>query len=272
VGRPVRLLGVVTDLTDRKRAEAERAARAQAEAALRLRDEFFSVAAHELKAPITSLRGFAELLLNQFERPEGPDPERVQRTLRTIDRQSVTLARLVGQLLDVARIGAGRLALECEPTDVAALVQRVVAAAQARTQIHTLHVDAPPGLDARIDPLRIEQVLTNLLDNAVKYSPAGGAIEVVLQQLDGATFELSVRDHGLGVEPEKRSRIFERFYQAHEDAFRSGMGLGLYLSRHIVELHGGQIRAEFPDDGGSRFIVRLPFAPSTAACISTAAD
>jgi signal transduction histidine kinase len=106
-------------------------------------------------------------------------------------------------------------------------------------------------------------VLTNLLDNAIKYSPDGGPVEVVLAQTSASTVELSVRDHGLGVPVEKRDRIFERFFQAHGSG-HSGMGLGLYVCRHIVELHGGQIRAEFPEDGGTRVSVVLPIARSSS--------
>jgi signal transduction histidine kinase len=104
-------------------------------------------------------------------------------------------------------------------------------------------------------------VLTNLLDNARKYSPEGGAVEVSLRSLDGGGAELAVRDFGLGIPHEKRGQIFERFYQAHGEGHRSGLGLGLFISRQIVSLHGGEIHAEFPDDGGTRFVVRLPPAP-----------
>ena len=119
-------------------------------------------------------------------------------------------------------------------------------------------VSAPEALEACLDSLRVEQVLCNLLENAVKYSPDGGRIEVTLSQHGPAAAELSVRDGGLGIPPEKRARIFERFYQAHGEGHRSGLGLGLFISRQIVELHGGEIWAEFPDDGGARFRVRLP--------------
>jgi signal transduction histidine kinase len=124
------------------------------------------------------------------------------------------------------------------------------------SQDHTLDLVAPATLECEIDPLRIEQVLSNLLDNAMKYSPDGGAIDVTLSRY-GDDIELSVRDRGLGIPEEKRAQIFERFYQAHDNGQR-GMGLGLYVSRHIVELHGGDMWAEFPADGGTRMIVRLP--------------
>jgi signal transduction histidine kinase len=123
---------------------------------------------------------------------------------------------------------------------------------------HTITLAAPPSLEAEVDPLRLEQVLTNLLENAIKYSPEGGPIEVAVSRSADEALEIAVRDHGLGIPPEKRARIFERFYQAHGDGHRSGLGLGLYISCEIVELHGGGITVEFPPDGGSRFIVRLP--------------
>jgi signal transduction histidine kinase len=110
---------------------------------------------------------------------------------------------------------------------------------------------------ACLDPLRIEQVLVNLVNNAIKYSPDGGAIDVGVTQ-HGEVAQVAVRDHGLGIPPEYREHIFDLFYQAHARSHRSGMGLGLYISRHIVDLHGGFITADFPADGGTRFVVTLP--------------
>jgi signal transduction histidine kinase len=120
---------------------------------------------------------------------------------------------------------------------------------------------------ALVDPLRIEQVLTNLLDNAIKYSPHGGSVEVEAAVRPSApdAVEVSVRDHGLGIPPSRRGQIFERFYQAEAaGTYAAGMGLGLYISRQIVDLHGGCIAAEFPDDGGTRFVVTLPVEPAVA--------
>jgi signal transduction histidine kinase len=156
------------------------------------------------------------------------------------------------------------LALECEPTDLVALVRRAVAAAQARTQRHALQVAAPTSLAAQLDPLRIEQVLANLLDNAIKYSPAGGRIDVRVGLADRSIVRVTVRDRGLGIPPESRARIFEHSYQAHAQSRPSGLGLGLYISRQIIELHGGRITAQFPTDGGTRLVVELPLHPASA--------
>jgi signal transduction histidine kinase len=105
----------------------------------------------------------------------------------------------------------------------------------------------------------LEQVVTNLIDNAVKYSPDGGSVDVEVTITDAETFSLTVRDHGIGVPPEHRPYIFDRFYRAHANQYYGGMGLGLYITSQIVHLHGGRIEAEFPADGGTRFVVRLPF-------------
>jgi signal transduction histidine kinase len=244
---------------------AERAARDMAEAALRLRDEFLSIASHELRTPITVLGAQAQLMLRRVQRHGELDPERVVNAMRTVESQADKLARLVGQLLDVSRIDAGKLQLDIRPTDLADLVCQVAAAAQSLTERHTINVAAPVSLECEIDPLRLEQVLTNLLDNALKYSPDGGRVDVVLSQPTPDSIELSVRDHGQGIAADRRAHIFERFYQAHDDLGRKGMGLGLYVSREIVDLHGGQIQADFPEDGGTLFIVRLPYASPTVA-------
>ncbi|HEU5317897.1 MAG TPA: HAMP domain-containing sensor histidine kinase, partial [Chloroflexota bacterium] len=238
-----------------------------------------SVAAHELKTPLASLMGHAQLALKRLER-EGPlDADRVAGALGTIADQSKRLSRLLSHLLDVTRLETGRLTLEREPADLAALVRRSVETVQALTRRHTITLRAAERLDVWGDALRLEQVLTNLLDNAVKFSPGGGAIDVVLLELPGGAdgpggagvaggepdagargpvAELSVRDHGLGVPAGQRDQLFERYFQAHADEHRSGMGLGLYVCREIVQLHGGEIISEFPPDGGTRFVVRLP--------------
>src|SRR5919201_1410239 len=197
-----------------------------------------------------------QLALRRFGGGGEPDPALAERALRSVEEHAIKLARLVEQLLDISRLEGGRLALDRRETDLAALVEACVAEAQARTDRHRLSQQGPPTLLANIDSLRLEQVLTNLLDNAMKYS-LGGDIDVTLAEPRDGGVELAVRDHGAGIPPDRRERIFERFYRAHEHDHSSGMGLGLYISRQIVELHGGELRAEFPPDGGSRFTITL---------------
>ncbi len=133
-----------------------------------------------------------------------------------------------------------------------------------------LRVDADGPVPVAVDPLRLEQVVTNVLDNAVKYSPAGGAVDVRVTVPRPGLARITVRDHGLGIPAADRGRVFERFHRVHAGnpgeagPVVGGIGLGLYIARQIVELHGGEIRAEFPADGGSRFVVRLPLPRETA--------
>jgi excisionase family DNA binding protein len=266
-----------TEIAERARAEqqlrlalaAEREARAATETALRIREEFLSIAAHELKTPITSLRASAQLAQRRLARETPVKPERVTSALTTVVSQAGKLTRLIDQLLDLSRLETGKLALERESTDLAGLAAQVLVGARARGVQHPLTLEAPPSLVISVDPLRLEQVLTNLLDNALKYSPDGGRVEMVLARREGRA-ELAVRDHGLGIPREHRERLFQRFFQAHAQGHRSGLGLGLYLSRQIAEQHGGTLRAEFPADGGSRFVLTLPLAatePATAGAL-----
>lgn len=236
---------------------AERTARADAEAAVSVREEFLAVAAHELKTPITSLRGFAELGVRAFEGSGTIDPTFARRTLETIDRQSARLSALVANLLEVARGTAQRDTIAARPISLVDLARAVIEGACVRSPGHRMTLDAPEEVEIVADPLRIEQVLTNLVDNAVKYSPPESAIEVSV----GAgleTAEVVVRDYGMGIPREHRHRIFDRFFQAHVGEQSSGMGLGLYISQEIVRRHGGTLRAELPDDGGTRMVMTLP--------------
>ena len=261
-------LAVLRDITERKRAEAERAqllreqmARLEAEQALRERDEFLAIASHELKTPLSTLSATAQLLRRRLDRQGALDPADLRTALSQVDRQARRVARLVSHLLDVSRINADKLVLERQPTDLCEIITEVVASCQATTTRHTITVRGPDRVEASVDAARFEEILTNLLDNAIKYSPEGGPIEVELATTTahGArAVRLSVRDRGLGIPVERRARLFERFYQAHTDSHVSGLGLGLYICRHLVELHGGQIQAEFPEEGGTRFVVTLP--------------
>ena len=229
----------------------------QLEEATRLREAFISVAAHELKTPISSLRLSAQLAERVLKGIDSPEHERLGRQIQTVIEQSVKLARLVEQMLDVSRVKAGRLEIEPQRTDLVPVVRSVVESARNKSNKHTISFESPDSIEAVLDPLRVEQVMVNLIDNAIKYSPNGGPIRVDAAEQDGSV-RITVTDSGIGIPSEHRGRIFEQFYQAHAGGSATGMGLGLYISRQIAELHGGSLTAEFPDEGGSRFVVTLP--------------
>jgi signal transduction histidine kinase len=263
-------LAVLRDITERKRAELQReqlfqeqVARAEAEEALRERDEFLALASHELKTPAATLSATAQLLQRQLARQGTLEREQLARSLDRLEDQSQRLARLVDHLLDVSRINSARLTLQLQSTDLAALVSDVVAACQLTTTRHTLVLRGPDELPTMLDRDRMTQVVNNLVGNAIKYSPDGGQIEIDLSRQDDAAC-LVVRDHGIGIPEGRLDRLFERFYRAHDGDQFSGMGLGLFISHHVVELHGGTIEADSPPGGGARFTVHLPLGNETA--------
>ena len=270
-----------TEIAERHRAEerlrraleAEHEARLEAEAALHVRDEFLSIAAHELRNPLACLSLHTQVALRRLNDSAQLDTARTEQSLQSISGQANRLSRLLDRLLDVSRLEADQLALHMQrrPTELTVLVEHVVTSTRAWSDRHSITLETPASLVAWIDPSRIEQVLANLLDNAIKHSPQGEPIVVTLTQPAPDTIELAVSDRGVGIPIEARDRIFERFFQARSDDSMQGLGLGLYVSRQIVELHGGQIRADFPTDGGSRFVVTLPIGIEALA-VSYAAD
>lgn len=237
----------------------EQAARADAEQAVRERDEFLSVAAHELKTPVTSLRGFAQTILRQLRRNETLDPERIRHAMETIDQQSTKLAQLVSQLLDISRIEAGQLQLDKQPTNITDLVSNLIDMLLPNLVKHTIAFNAPDAIWVSGDSLRLEQVITNLIDNAIKYSPDGGPVQVDIWTEPEAFVNIAVTDCGIGIPVEHRGHIFDRFYRAHASSHFAGIGLGLYISQQIMQLHNGKLKVEFPEQGGTRFIAHLPF-------------
>ncbi|MEO7001301.1 MAG: hybrid sensor histidine kinase/response regulator [Ktedonobacterales bacterium] len=247
---------------------------AELEAALQVRDDFLSVAAHELKTPLTGLRATAQILARRAQKSELNAPDWFSDGLRTLDQQADRLTRLIAQLLDVSRLEHGKLRVEYKAVDLTALTEKLITTFKARTNKHTLTLSADPALVAEVDPVGAEQILSNLLDNAIKYSPDGGHIEIEVRRTDDGYARLMVRDHGIGIPVEKREAIFGRFYQAHTEDHRSGLGLGLYISHQIIEQHDGKITAEFPDDGGTRFVVSLPLSardwPAASAQVKAA--
>lgn len=265
-GQPA-FLATLRDVTERRRMEEARmdvfraqAAQAEAEAAVRMRDEFLSVASHELKTPITSLVGYVQLLQRLLQRDGVLEAPVVERALRTLDSQSTRLARLVAQLLDVSRVESGTLVLEPTALDLVPLLERLAQTAQASGRGHVVVTQARGPLWAWADPMRIEQVLASLLDNAVRYSDEGSRVEVRAQATDARTLRVEVRDQGSGIPVEMRAEVFQRFHRAHGHA--AGLGLSLYISRQIVDLHGGRLWAEFPPRG-SLFVLELPQPPVT---------
>jgi signal transduction histidine kinase len=226
----------------------------------RLKDEFVLTASHELRSPLTSVQGFAELLMLD---KDSLTP-RQRETVEIILDNCRHLVRLLNDLLDLARSDAGRLAIRPQPTEVAPLVEDVVRTMRAQTEAasQTLGEDIQPGLPLiNVEPDRIRQILVNLLTNAHEYSPEGASIAVAARA-DGAEVEISVSDNGPGIPADQLERIFERFTRGDAGLTQrvGGTGLGLAISKSLVELHGGSIDAESTPGRGSTFRVRLPIA------------
>jgi signal transduction histidine kinase/ActR/RegA family two-component response regulator len=240
----------------RRRAEAERA-RAAAEEANRTKDEFLAVLSHELRTPLTAILGWVRLLLD-----ERMPAARTSEALAAIDRNTRVQARLIDDLLDVSRIAAGKVELEWRPVDLSAVVTEAVTSARQRPHAAALLSEAVIDPESTVlgDRERLHQVVTNLLENAVKFTPAGGRVDVRLRRA-GEDVELVVSDTGEGISADELPRIFEQFHQVDRSNRRrhGGLGLGLAIVRHLVETHGGTVRAESAGRGlGARFTVRLP--------------
>jgi signal transduction histidine kinase len=239
-------------------ATREQAAREQAEASVRDRDQFLSVASHELLTPITGLNLYAQLLRREHGSGDGLARTEEFPGLEVLERQTQKLHRLVSQLLDVTRIESGHLRLDRATVDLVPIVADVAALARARDSRRTVHVQAPAQLFGRVDSLRLEQVLTNLVDNALKYSPTDAPVEISLDETPDGSVRFAIADRGPGVPASLRRSIFDRFYRADEAQRVGGVGLGLFVSREIVQLHEGQIEVEDRPGGGARFVVTLP--------------
>jgi PAS domain S-box-containing protein len=232
-------------------------------AAEQLKDEFLSIAAHELRTPLAVLKGFVQTLIVQTARGKGPQLVEWQlEALQSIDQATARLVELTEDLLDVTRLQAGRLALHVDPTDLVALARRVVTRLQMTTERHTLSLaTSVEHLVAQVDPRRMEQVLSNLIGNAIKYSPEGGSIEVTIREEEQAHEALlCVSDHGIGIPAQQQLLVFGRFARADNARAHGigGTGLGLYLCRELVERHGGRIWFESTEGQGSTFFVALP--------------
>jgi len=238
---------LLRDITAQKHADREK-------------DAFLSLIAHEVKSPLTAIKGFAQLATRAAK--HGASGEHITRHLQVVDQQSERLGRLVGDLSDVGRIQQGRLQQEPADFDLAPLTRALIEQQQVTLVSHRLRLtvaDAP--LIVHADPHRIEQVITNLLTNAVKYSPEAGEVAVTLAR-QGDTAHLAVRDTGAGIPSTELPRLFGRFYRAADAAagHAGGLGLGLFIAREIVTGSGGRLWAESEEGRGSTFHVVLPLA------------
>lgn len=234
----------------------------EASQALKRRDEFLSLASHELKTPITSLLLQAQMLLRAADQPS---PEQVKRLGHFLERQLLRINELVEEMLDTSRIDLSKLSLRVESHDLTELVREVCQRIEPQLSLTggRLQLDLAGGVRGSFDSYRVEQVITNLLTNAMKYAP-GTEVKVTLKE-DGGKMQLAVHDAGPGVKPEDRDRIFGRFERGVEaGGTASGLGIGLYIVKAIVEAHGGRIYLDKETERGARFVVELPKQAATA--------
>jgi PAS domain S-box-containing protein len=250
--------GVLRDATDRKCAEELRVAKEAADAANRAKDEVLAAVAHDLRTPL----GAIGLWLRLLQLPDQPDVERVQ-AIEAIEDAVRLQHRLIEDLLDASRIANGTLRVEARPVDLAAVAREAVGTMRGTAGAGGVELEVE-GCDAAIpvlgDPVRLQQALWNLLSNAVKFTPPGGRVRLALRP-GGGTVEVCVSDTGCGIDVESLRHVFDRYWQGHRAGTGSGLGLGLAIVRHIVELHGGTVRAESEGPGkGATFAFTLPLA------------
>ncbi|MGE3509670.1 MAG: ATP-binding protein [Vicinamibacterales bacterium] len=250
----------------------ERRARQEAETANRAKDEFLAVLSHELRTPLTATLGWTRLL-----RTGHLDPSRTHRAVEAIERSALTQTRLVNDLLDISRIIAGRLQLERQVLLLADPIQAGVEEARdsAERKGIVLDTEIAPDVHVRGDAGRLQQVISNLVMNAIKFTATGGRVLVRLTQTPERTAEVSVSDTGVGISPEFLPFVFDRFRQADSGPTRShgGLGLGLAIVRHLVRLHGGTVQALSGGHGtGSTFVVQLPLADAAGAVVRPTAE
>ncbi len=243
--------------------QAEQTAKLGAEAAVGVRDSFLSIAGHELRSPVSALELQIELLTRMAQRGDGS--ERLSAQLAKAAAAVGRLERLIGELLDVSRITTGHLSLEPERTDLAEVVRDVAdeLAESARRAGSVIRLEATGATFGVWDRLRLSQVTSNLLDNAIKYG-RGQPIDVRLES-DGESATMTVTDHGIGISAEDQARIFQRFERAVSEKHYGGLGLGLWIVRQIVEASGGTIAVRSTLGGGASFTVKLPCRPGSEA-------
>jgi PAS domain S-box-containing protein len=270
--KPLSLIGITFDITERKQAEqelerllrSEQAARVEAEAANRTKDEFLATVSHELRTPLNAIVGWTSML-----RSGRLDPDRIAHAIEIIDRNAKAQAQLVDDILEVSRIVSGKVRLDARSVELAQIIEAAIdsvrpAADARKIQITTVFDRAVGPVVGDAD--RLQQIVWNLLSNAVKFTPADGRVEVQLRSVDSQV-EITVSDTGEGISPEFLPHVFDRFRQADGTITRQhkGLGLGLAIVRHLAELHGGTVSAESAGIGkGAKFSVSFPLLTGTA--------
>jgi signal transduction histidine kinase len=255
------------EVAERQRAEhdladalgREQAAREEAEVAVRVRDHFLAVASHELKTPLTAIYGNVQLLRRRLSQNEHVD-ERNRRSIEVAVEQTARLSRMIEMLLDISRIQTGMLTISRSQLDIGQVLRRVVQELEAGLERHRIELalrNEPLIIDG--DELRLEQVLHNLINNAIKYRPGGGRVDVCAERHNGH-LEIAVSDQGIGIPASAVPYIFQHFYRADNADRRNieGMGIGLYVVHEVIALHGGQIDVASQEGEGSTFTVTLP--------------
>jgi signal transduction histidine kinase len=244
--------------------EQAHAARAAAEQAVSDREAFMAVVSHELKAPLAAIIGYGQLLQRRIQAGDTLK-SRDLRGLRTIVDSARQLTTMADRLQDTTRIEAGMLHINRGPCDLCQLTREVTEMAQATFKGHTVHLRcAQDQVIVEGDFLRLQQVVHNLLQNAIKYSPEGRTIGVLVERMDNQA-RLMVSDQGIGIPESAREQIFERFFRAEnvDQEHTGGLGVGLYIVKQIVTLHGGRVEVESRLGSGSTFTVWLPLAQHT---------
>jgi PAS domain S-box-containing protein len=265
-GKVIGTITIIEDVTERVAREnrlmkllaREQAAREEAEAANRAKDEFLATMSHELRTPVNAIYGWAQVL-----RRVDQDQEVVQRGIEAIERNSKMQSRLIEDILDVSRIITGKFSLDVRPVELVSLIEAALEAVRPAADARMIELRA--ALDPQVgpvsgDPHRLQQVIWNLLSNAIKFTPRGGRVEIRLERADSQA-AIKVTDNGQGISAEFLPYVFDRFRQADTTSSRrhGGLGLGLAIVRHLVEMHGGTAQAFSEGEGqGSTFVVRLP--------------
>lgn len=270
---PLSMMGVVRKITEKKIAkddltkvnESVRKARDEAEEANRAKDYFLAIVSHELRSPLNAILGWSKILLTK-----EVDEATRQNALETIERSAKSQAKLIEDLVDSSRIASGKLRLELRPVELCEIVQNVVNSQKPIAEAKNLQLDleaAEQSGEVFGDSVRLQQVFTNLLTNALKFTPEGGKVSIIYEA-NKSTAKISVRDTGQGISPKVLPTIFRQFAQGDEKMSRdkSGLGLGLAIVKTLVEKHGGSITAESAGLGkGAKFTVILPLLANEAA-------